>query len=196
MDGGAGIHGRRGALLAGGARLWPLRVNQQGWTFDDQDLPSPQLIYVTPSCHWPLGAIMRMEERLRLLALAERHNAWIIEDDYDGEYRFRGRPISALRGLPHSDRVIYVGTFGKTIFPTLRLGFLVVPPEASDAVQSRDERHRSIRRLLAGDGRGFHRTWTFRPSSQANATPLCATSGVFRGTLPEVFEAVAVSSRK
>jgi len=116
------------------ARSWPagpLRVNQQGWTFDDQDLPSPQLIYVTPSCHWPLGAIMRMEERLRLLALAERHNAWIIEDDYDGEYRFRGRPIPALRGLPRSDRVIYVGTFGKTIFPTLRLGFLVVPPELS-----------------------------------------------------------------
>lgn len=126
-----GYMGARGALLAGGARLAPLRVNRQGWMLDDRELPPPRLIYVTPSCHWPLGAIMRMEERLRLLNLAERHNAWIVEDDYDGEYRFRGRPIPALRGLAHSDRVIYVGTFGKTIFPTLRLGYLVVPRELS-----------------------------------------------------------------
>jgi GntR family transcriptional regulator/MocR family aminotransferase len=126
-----GYLGARGALLAGGARLWPLRVSRQGWNLDDPDLPPPRLIYVTPSCHWPLGAIMRMDERLRLLNLAERHKAWIIEDDYDGEYRFRGRPAPALRGLTHSDRVIYVGTFGKTMFPTLRLGFLVVPRELS-----------------------------------------------------------------
>ena len=66
-----------------------------------------------------------------MLSLAERHNAWIIEDDYDGEYRFRGRPVPALCGLAHSDRVIYVGTFGKTMFPSLRLGFMVVPRELS-----------------------------------------------------------------
>jgi GntR family transcriptional regulator/MocR family aminotransferase len=172
-------------------------VNPQGWTFDHQDLPSPRLIYVTPSCHWPLGAIMRMEERLRLLTLAERYNAWNIEDDYDAEYRFRGRPIPALRGIPHSDRVIYVGTFGKTIFPTLRLGFLVVPPELSTPFNRAMSVTRSIRsRLLAGNGRGFHQTWTFRAPSQANAASLCAASGVFRRTLPEVFDAVAVSSRK
>jgi GntR family transcriptional regulator/MocR family aminotransferase len=117
--------------LAGGARLWPLRVSRQGWNLDDPDRPPPRLIYVTPSCHWPLGTSMRMGERLRLLGLAERHAAWIIEDDYDGEYRFRGRPLPALRGLAHSDRVIYVGTFGKTMFPTLRLGFLVVPHQLS-----------------------------------------------------------------
>jgi GntR family transcriptional regulator/MocR family aminotransferase len=124
-----GYLGARSALLAGGARLWPLRVGPQGWSLEDPDLPPPHLVYVTPSCHWPLGSIMRMEERLRLLGLAERHKAWIVEDDYDGEYRFRGRPVPALRGLAHSDRVIYVGTFGKTMFPTLRLGFLVVPRE-------------------------------------------------------------------
>jgi len=128
-----GYLGARGAFLAGGARLWPLRVSRQGWNLDDPDLPPPRLIYVTPSCHWPLGAIMRMDERLRLLNLAERHKAWIVEDDYDGEYRFRGRPVPALRGLTHSDRVIYVGTFGKTMFPTLRLGFLVAPRELSIA---------------------------------------------------------------
>jgi GntR family transcriptional regulator/MocR family aminotransferase len=126
-----GYLGARGAMLASGARLWPLRVSRAGWNLDDPELPPPRLIYVTPSWHWPLGAVMRMEERLRLLDLAERHKAWIIEDDYDGEYRFHGRPIPALRGLAHSERVIYVGTFGKTMFPSLRLGFMVVPRELS-----------------------------------------------------------------
>jgi GntR family transcriptional regulator / MocR family aminotransferase len=128
-----GYLGARGALLSSGARLWPLRVSRAGWTLDAPNLPPPRLIYVTPSCHWPLGAIMRMEERLRLLSLAERHKAWIIEDDYDGEYRFRGRPVPALRGLTHSERVLYVGTFGKTMFPSLRLGFVVVPRELTAA---------------------------------------------------------------
>jgi len=91
-------------------------------------LPAPRMIYVTPSCQWPLGTIMRMDERLQLLAIAKRHNAWIIEDDYDGEFRFRGQPVPALRGLDTAQRVIYVGTFGKTLFSSLRIGFLVVPP--------------------------------------------------------------------
>jgi GntR family transcriptional regulator/MocR family aminotransferase len=73
-----------------------------------------------------------MEERLELLAIAERHRAWIVEDDYDGEYRFRGRPVPALRGISGSDRVIYVGSFGKTIFSALRIGFLVVPRVLAD----------------------------------------------------------------
>jgi GntR family transcriptional regulator/MocR family aminotransferase len=128
-----GYLGARSALLAGGARLAPLRVNQHGWNLDDRTLPPPRLIYVTPSCQWPFGTIMRVEERLQLLALAEHYKAWIIEDDYDGEYRFRGRPVPALHGLDRADRVIYIGTFGKTLFPSLRLGYLVVPRELSDA---------------------------------------------------------------
>ena len=66
---------------------------------------------------------MRIEERLQLLGIAERHGAWIVEDDYDGEYRFRGRPVPALRGLDRADRVVYIGTFGKTLFPALRIGY-------------------------------------------------------------------------
>lgn len=127
-----GYLGARSALLGGGARLAPLRVSRSGWGLRGPDLPPPRLIYVTPSCQWPLGAIMRMEERLQLLAIAERHKAWIVEDDYDGEYRFRGRPIPAMQGLDRSGRVIYVGTFGKTLFASLRLGFLVVPAELAD----------------------------------------------------------------
>src|SRR5207237_2933702 len=119
-----GYLGARSAFLGGGARLIPLRVGKDGWVLSGPQT-APRLIYVTPSCQWPRGRVMRMEERLELLAIAERHRAWIIEDDYDGEYRFRGRPVPALRGISGSDRVIYIGSFGKTMFPALRIGFLV-----------------------------------------------------------------------
>ncbi len=128
-----GYRGARSALLGSGARLAPLRVSRNGWNLDDQEAPTPRIVYVTPSCQWPFGTVMRMEERLRLLAIAERRSAWILEDDYDGEYRFRGQPAPALRGLDGADRVIYVGTFGKTLFPSLRLGFLVVPHDLASA---------------------------------------------------------------
>ena len=130
-----GYLGARGAMLGGGAKLTPLRVHKGGWELDDPGLPPPRMIYVTPSCQWPLGTIMGMDDRLRLLAIAERHDAWIIEDDYDGEYRFRGQPVSALRGLDHTQRVIYVGTFGKTLFSSLRIGFLVAPPRLAPAFE-------------------------------------------------------------
>ncbi|MBI1775761.1 MAG: PLP-dependent aminotransferase family protein [Proteobacteria bacterium] len=130
-----GYLGARSALLGGGAELASLRVNRRGWELGDPDLPTPRMIYVTPSCQWPLGTIMRLDERLRLLTLAEQHNAWIIEDDYDGEYRFRGQPVPALRGLDLSERVIYIGTFGKTLFSSLRIGFLVAPPRLAPAFE-------------------------------------------------------------
>src|SRR5262249_57161970 len=89
--------------------------------------PAPRLIFVTPSCHHPLGVTMPMEQRLNLIHMAEACNAWIIEDDFDGEYRFQGQPIPALQGISASSRVVYVGTFAKILFPAMRLGFLVVP---------------------------------------------------------------------
>jgi GntR family transcriptional regulator/MocR family aminotransferase len=127
-----GYLGARSALLGGGARLAPLRVGRQGWSLG-AGLPPPRLIYLTPACQWPTGATMRIEERLQLLAAAERHRAWIVEDDYDGEYRFRGRPVPAIQGLDGGRRVIYVGSFGKTLFTSLRIGFLVVPEALADA---------------------------------------------------------------
>ncbi|WP_246737571.1 PLP-dependent aminotransferase family protein [Nordella sp. HKS 07] len=122
-----GYWGARSALEAAGAALHPLFVDGDGWALDDPTLPEPRLIYVTPACQWPLGTTMRMEERLHLLSRAERHGAWIIEDDYDGEYRFRGQPLPAMQGLDRADRVIYLGTFSKTLFSSLRIGFLIVP---------------------------------------------------------------------
>lgn len=126
-----GYLGARSAFLGGGARLIALRVADDGWVLSEPEA-GLRLIYVTPSCQWPRGRVMRMEERIELLAIAERHHAWIIEDDYDGEFRFEGRPVPALRGISDSDRVIYTGSFGKTMFSALRIGFLVVPRALAD----------------------------------------------------------------
>ena len=129
-----GYLGARSALVASGAQITPLKVDRKGWRLDDSNLLPPRAIYVTPSCQWPLGLSMGVNERMRLLNLAETHNAWLIEDDYDGEYRFRGQPVPALYGLDRTGRVIYVGTFGKILFSSLRIGFLVAPTGLSEAL--------------------------------------------------------------
>jgi GntR family transcriptional regulator / MocR family aminotransferase len=89
---------------------------------------------VTPSHQYPLGVPMALSRRLALLAWAERNNAGIVEDDYDSEFRFHGRPIEPLQTLDNAGRVVYVGSFSKTLLPTLRLGFVVTPPSLRDAV--------------------------------------------------------------
>jgi GntR family transcriptional regulator/MocR family aminotransferase len=89
--------------------------------------PQARMVYVCPSHQYPLGVSMSLARRLALLRWAERSSAWILEDDYDSEYRYAGRPIPALQGLDAAGRVLYLGTFSKTLFPSLRLGFLIVP---------------------------------------------------------------------
>ena len=88
-----------------------------------------RLVYVTPSHQYPLGMAMAASRRLELLEWARRNDAWIVEDDYDSEYRFASRPLGALQGMDGSGRVIYIGTFSKVLFPALRLGYLVVPQD-------------------------------------------------------------------
>lgn len=87
-----------------------------------------RLVYVTPSHQFPTGVVMSLQRRLALLDWAERNEAYIFEDDYDGEFRYSGRPLQALQGIDRTGRVLYAGTFSKTLFPALRLGYLVVPP--------------------------------------------------------------------
>lgn len=87
-----------------------------------------RLVYVTPSHQYPTGVTLSLARRLALLEWAERHGGWIVEDDYDGEYRYRGTPLAPLAALDRRGRVIYVGTFCKIAFPALRLGYLVLPP--------------------------------------------------------------------
>ncbi len=116
------------AFTACGLALHPVPVDEQGIapTVDDERRPA-RLIYVTPSHQYPTGAVMSLPRRHQLLATARAHQAWILEDDYDSEFRFSGPPISSLAGLDTDDRVLYMGSFSKVLYPGLKLGYLVVP---------------------------------------------------------------------
>ncbi|MEZ5668337.1 MAG: PLP-dependent aminotransferase family protein [Alphaproteobacteria bacterium] len=129
-----GYLGARGAFLAAGARLAPLRVTRDGWQMPAA-APPPRLIYLTPSCHHPLGTTMPVEQRLAVLDIARAADAWVIEDDFDGEYTFRGQPLPAMQGLTDEERVIYVGTFAKTLVPAMRLGFAVLPGTLAERIK-------------------------------------------------------------
>jgi len=130
-----GYHGARAAFLSAGAILAPLTVDGSGWLLKPPPVP-PRVIFVTPSCHYPLGVTMPMEQRWNLLRIAEDANAWIIEDDYDSEYRFQGQPVPALQGLNVANRVVFVGTFAKILFPAMRLGFMVLPATVGDRIEA------------------------------------------------------------
>jgi GntR family transcriptional regulator/MocR family aminotransferase len=129
-----GYQGARASLLASGARLVPVPVDSEGLSVKHGRALAPRarLVYCTPSHQFPLGHTMSLARRLELLAWARQTRAWILEDDYDSEYRYGSRPIPALQGLAESDQVIYVGTFSKVLFPSLRLGYLVVPDALVD----------------------------------------------------------------
>lgn len=118
-----------GAFQWAGAETIPIPLDAKGLDLDAARSRSSEarLAYVTPSHQYPLGMTMSLSRRLDLLDWAEQSEAWILEDDYDSEYRYEGRPIAALQGLDDAGRVIYVGSFSKVLFPALRLGYLVVP---------------------------------------------------------------------
>lgn len=116
---------------AAGADIEPLNVTEEGWGLQNVPEGNIQLIYTTPSCQHPLGLSMRVEQRLRLLDIANRKAAWIIEDDFDSEYRISGKAVPAMQGHDVQNRTIYVGTFAKTLFPAIRIGFMVIPRELS-----------------------------------------------------------------
>jgi GntR family transcriptional regulator/MocR family aminotransferase len=124
--------GTRDILTAAGARLSPVRVDSQGIVTDD--LPRrASLAVVTPSHQFPTGAVLPLARRAALLAWARRANAAILEDDYDGEFRYAGEPVEPLQTLDTDGRVLYVGTFSRTVYPSLRLGYLVAPPSLAAA---------------------------------------------------------------
>jgi GntR family transcriptional regulator/MocR family aminotransferase len=124
-----GYPGARTAFQAAGATLVPVPVDLAGIKveqFPDSG-GANGLIYVTPSHQFPTGSILSLSRRLALLEWAQRHNWFIVEDDYDGEFRYAGRPIPALQGLDPAGRTLYVGTFSKVLFPALRIGYVVLP---------------------------------------------------------------------
>ena len=116
------------AFMATGLRAHPVKVDEHGMapTAADEKY-RPRLIYTTPSHQYPTGAVMSLQRRQQILSIASAHNAWILEDDYDSEFRFSGPPLSSLAGLDQDQRVLYMGSFSKVLYPGLKLGYLVVP---------------------------------------------------------------------
>jgi GntR family transcriptional regulator/MocR family aminotransferase len=126
-----GYPGARQAFMTVGAELIPVPVDHDGVNVAEitRRGRNARAVYVTPSHQYPMGMTMGATRRMLLLNWAARSGAWIIEDDYDSEYRFGSRPIASLQGLDTDGRVIYIGTFSKVMFPALRLGYVVVPKD-------------------------------------------------------------------
>jgi GntR family transcriptional regulator/MocR family aminotransferase len=130
-----GYPGARQNLTMAGAKLIPVPVDHDGLNVDEgiRRCPNARAVYITPSHQYPMGFTMSASRRMRLLNWAARHGSWIIEDDYDSEYRFGSHPIASLHGLDADSRVIYIGTLSKVLFPALRVGYLVIPKDLVEA---------------------------------------------------------------
>jgi GntR family transcriptional regulator / MocR family aminotransferase len=120
-------------MMAGG-RLVPVPVDQEGLDVaaGRRLCAKAKVAYVSPSHQYPLGVVMSASRRLQLLNWAQSTGAWIIEDDYDSEYRYESMPVASLQGLDRYSRVVYIGTFSKVLFPSVRVGYVVIPPDLID----------------------------------------------------------------
>lgn len=121
----------RNVFAGAGCRIIPVPVDDEGLNVAAgvKHCPNARVAYVTPSHQYPLGSTMSAGRRMQLLNWAQSRSAWIIEDDYDSEYRFETPPVASLQGLDTNARVIYIGTFSKVLFASLRLGYIVIPPD-------------------------------------------------------------------
>jgi GntR family transcriptional regulator / MocR family aminotransferase len=125
-----GYWGARRIFEANDLQLRPIEVDRDGMSPSLADMQTtPKLIYVTPSHQYPLDVVMSLTRRRLLLEYAASVGAWVLEDDYDSEFRYKGRPIASLQGLDNHHRVIYMGTFSKVLYPGIRLGYIVVPQD-------------------------------------------------------------------
>jgi GntR family transcriptional regulator/MocR family aminotransferase len=130
-----GYPGARAAFAAAGAQIVPIPVDGEGMIVSTgkRYRGRPKLMYVTPSHQCPLGSTMSLSRRLEQLRFARQTSAWIVEDDYDSEYRYFSRPVTSLQSLDQDARVIYVGTVSKSLSPSLRIGYLIVPVDLVDS---------------------------------------------------------------
>lgn len=126
-----GTIGARNSLITCGVHIIPVPVDEDGMNVEEglRRAPSFRLAFVTPAHQHPLGVTMSLKRRFELLRAAEKAGAWIVEDDYVGEFHYSGRPPPTLKSVDEGGRVIYVGSFSKSLFPALRLGYLVAPPK-------------------------------------------------------------------
>src|SRR5262249_28266905 len=132
-----GYKGARSIFAAAGLSIRHVPVDDDGMTVTNlHRYPAPRLIYLTPSHQYPMGGVLPLSRRMELLTVAHQHGAWILEDDYDSDFRHDGEPLAALQGLIEDAPVIYLGTFSKTMFPGLRLGYLVAPSDLIDPLRA------------------------------------------------------------
>jgi GntR family transcriptional regulator/MocR family aminotransferase len=130
-----GYAGARKAFEAAEARVIPIDVDGQGLRTDllRADRSGAACVYLTPSHQYPTGVTLSLQRRLDLVAWAAEGGRWILEDDYDSEFRYDGQPTACVQGLDRHQRTLYIGTFGKTLFPGLRVGYMALPPSLLDA---------------------------------------------------------------
>ena len=130
-----GYAGIRAVIRANGGMICPIGVDADGMRVEAAIAaqPAPRLVLVSPSRHYPLGATLSLPRRLALLDLARATGCWILEDDYDCEFRYAGTPLPSIQGLDAAGRTLYIGTFSKVLLPSFRLGYVVVPPDLAEA---------------------------------------------------------------
>ena len=179
-----GYFGAKSAFLAAGLQIEGIAVDEEGMRFSES-ASTPRLIFTSPSHQYPMGSLLSAARRLALLEFARRIGAWIIEDDYDSEFRYSGEPVPAMRGMVSDAPVVYLGTFSKTLFPSLRLGFMVLPQALAVAAQP------AIRALLRGGHRAEQRALAAFIEEGHYARHLAAMRRLYRKRQTQLREALA-----
>lgn len=180
-----GYPGAKSVFMKAGLQVKGMPVDSEGMCPDmDENLP-PQLIFTSPSHQYPCGAVMSAGRRLALLEYARQHDAWIVEDDYDSEFRYSGEPVPAMSGMMKQAPVVYIGTFSKTLFPALRIGFVVMPPALAQAAQG------FVGSLLRGGHRAEQRALALFIEEGHYARHLAAMRRLYRRRQQQLREVLA-----
>ncbi|HCR0224939.1 PLP-dependent aminotransferase family protein [Enterobacter kobei] len=182
-----GYAGAKSAFVKTGLTMTGMPVDDEGMCWDGRNAPSPTLIFTSPSHQFPYGSVLSARRRLALLELARQHNAWIIEDDYDSEFRYAGEPVPAMLGMVNNAPVVYLGTFSKTLFPSLRMGFMVLPPALAKASRA------AIGSLLRGGHRAEQRTLALFIEEGHYARHLAAMRRLYRKRYRQLREALSTA---